>query len=468
MLINQGNLFLTGNEASSVDSNFANPLLFLLPPLTIFVSTLLLLRILSLFMRLTSWILHLTDNVSLLIATRHLERTPGYYFHPTILLVSTIALGVFTASYAHSLDRSLYEQEFYENVADISFRVYAQTGPGQSELVYLPLADFNDVTHLDDITRVGDYSMLVNQGGRTIRGRFIGVDRHEFGEIAFWREDFASERLGTLLNNLAYSPDSILLSSDFVDRFALQVGDFVRVDVSYEGVAIEMTMRVAGVVDYFPRWYPEQDGVLIVGNLDYLFEQAGAELNYDYLARTAPDIDIANFRSELFAKGTSGLIYREPFRAITRGQAQPDRQGLFGLLSIGFIASTVVTVLGFFLYAFFSYRRRFVELGVLRAVGLTRNEMMVSVAWELGLLMFTGLGFGIGIGVLVSRMYVPFLQIGSRANENVPPYLVSMAWPEIIQILVLFFGLFLISLMALIVVLRRMRIFQAVKLGETV
>jgi hypothetical protein len=43
-----------------------------------------------------------------------------------------------------------------------------------------------------------------------------------------------------------------------------------------------------------------------------------------------------------------------------------------------------------------------------------------------------------------------------------------MAWTEIIQILVLFFELFILSMITLIVVLRRMRIFQAVKLGETV
>jgi putative ABC transport system permease protein len=271
-----------------------------------------------------------------------------------------------------------------------------------------------------------------------------------------------------LLNNLAYSPDSVLVSREFMEANALQIGDFLRVDLAVAGATIEMTVRIAGAVNYFPRWYPEIDEVLIVGNLDYTFQEAGTELDYLLVARAAPTIDYAQFRSEIISKGITGILYTEPFRAITRGQAQPDRQGLFGLLSIGFIASTIVTVLGFFLYAFFSYRRRFVDLGVLRAVGLTRSEMMLSVAWELGLLMFTGLGFGIGIGVIVSRLYIPFMQIGSRASDNVPPYLVTMAWTEITQILVLFFTLFLLSLITLIVVLRRMRIFQAVKLGETI
>lgn len=471
VLLNEGNLFLSGAEANSVDSNFANPLLFLLPPLTIFALTLMLLRVLSLFMRFTAWILQLTDNVGLLIATRHLERTPGHYVHPTILLVCTIALGVFTASYARTIDRALFEQQFYRYTADLAFQIYIQTGPGEVstlEEIALPMSEYQQLNQIESVTRFGQFSATVYQTGQNVRGTYMGVDRHEFGSISFWRQDFADQRLGTLLNYLASSPDAVLVSRSFVEENALQIGDFIRVDLLESGATIEMTVRIAGMVDYFPRWYPEEDEVLIVGNLDYIFEEAGTELDYTLIARTPPDIDYREFRRELTSKGISGLTYREPFRGIERGQAQPDRQGLFGLLSIGFVASTIVTILGFFLYAFFSYRRRFVELGVLRAVGLTSSEMMISVAWELGLLMFTGLGFGIGIGVAVSRMYVPYLQIGRRVNENVPPYLVTMAWPEIIQILVLFFTLFVVSMIILIIVLRRMRIFQAVKLGETV
>ena len=471
VLINEGNLFLSGADANSVESNFANPLLFLLPPLTIFATTLILLRVLSLFMRLTSWILQLTNNVSLLIATRHLERTPGYYFHPTILLVCTIALGVFTASYARTIDRSLFEQLYYRHTADLSFQVFVETAQGEVSTVAsiaLPMSDYREMDYMESVTRFGQYDARVYQTGANVDGIFMGIDRHEFGSISFWRHDFADQRLGDLLNNLAISPDTVLVSRNLMEANALQIGDFIRVDLNVDGALVELTVRIAGVVDYFPRWYPETDDVLVVGNLDYIFEEAGTDLDYLLVARTSPGIDYSQFRLELLSRGITGVIYNQPFTAIERGQALPERQGLFGLLSIGFVASTVVTVLGFFLYAFFSYRRRFIELGVLRAVGLTQGEMMVSVAWELGLLMVTGLGFGIGIGVIVSRLYVPYMQIGSRASENVPPYLVNMAWIEITQILVLFLTLFVISMITLIIVLRRMRIFEAVKLGETV
>jgi len=49
----------------------------------------------------------------------------------------------------------------------------------------------------------------------------------------------------------------------------------------------------------------------------------------------------------------------------------------------------------------------------------------------------------------------------------VPPYLVEIAWPAVFQIYGLFVLLFLAAVAVLTWLLRRMRLFQAIKLGET-
>ena len=112
--------------------------------------------------------------------------------------------------------------------------------------------------------------------------------------------------------------------------------------------------------------------------------------------------------------------------------------------------------------------RRITELGILRAVGLSKNTMMISVAWELGLLIISGLGLGIVLGLTVSGMYIPYLQFSTDRSPLVPPYVVEIAWSEIAQITGLFLVTFVAILIVLLVVLRRMRIFEAVKLGESV
>jgi putative ABC transport system permease protein len=148
-------------------------------------------------------------------------------------------------------------------------------------------------------------------------------------------------------------------------------------------------------------------------------------------------------------------------------QQRPERQGLFGFLSIGFAAAALLTVLGFFLYALFSYRQRFIELGILRAIGLSSGGMTSFLAWELAFLILTGLIAGTAFGVLVSNLFIPALQVGVGLEAQIPPYQVIIAWPAIFRIWMLFAIMFVVALVVLAVLLMRMRIFQAVKLGET-
>ena len=120
------------------------------------------------------------------------------------------------------------------------------------------------------------------------------------------------------------------------------------------------------------------------------------------------------------------------------------------------------------LYALFSFRQRFIELGVLRAIGLSSVQMTIFLAWELAFLILTGLILGTGLGMWVSYLFIPFLQVGNEVTARIPPFLVEIAWPAIFRIYALFGILFIGALTILAVLLMRMKIFQAIKLGETV
>ena len=459
-----------------IDEAWNQPFVFLLPPLTILGLTLFFLRLLTPLLRGLAWLIQWSDSVGLLIVTRQLERAPGAYLLPLILLVSTTSLGIYTASFARTIDRYLYEQQYYKVAADVAVRVFSQTaggiggagGPGNdAPPAYMHISEFTSMPHVIGATRLGLYSATARMTSGVSSGVFIGIDRADIGPVIFWRPDFAPIRLGYLTNALAIQPDSVLVARDFLDRRGLEIGDLLELDVRSAGDVFKINLQIAGALDYFPRWYPEVDGALFIGNLDYLFEQARQELAHRVIARVEPEFDSREFRRDVMGRGAAGVLIEEPLTRIEREQARPERQGLFGLLSIGFIASSLATMIGFLLYTVFSYRRRYVELGILRALGLSQSSMAVSVAWELGLLIFIGLVLGAGIGLLVSVLYIPYMQFVSNLEGVTPPYVVSLAWLEIAQIVALFFGAFLLIMLILLAILRRMRIFQAVKLGET-
>jgi len=485
LLRQQGSLVVIDEISALTGTNpYENPLLFLVPALGIFALTLFFLRLMPVIMAIIAWIAGRTRAVGLLMATRHLARTPGFYTTPLILLVLTLSLSAFTASLAFTLDGNLSDQMRYRSGADMqfldlgednretnAFTTFDQTSTddttGEREgprWFFLPVSDYLNAPGVEQATRVGRYPASVRLTGGDQAGVFMGIERAAFSQIAFWRADFASESLGGLMNALAITPNSVLVPREFMLEQALEMGDILRVNVDTYGQNNEVALTIVGHFELFPTWYPAE-GPLFVGNLDYLFESTGGQFPYSVWLKTTPDADYA-------ALGNGGLNgqrldWEAPAVDILVEQQRPERQGLFGLLSVGFAAAAVLTVIGFLLYALFSFRRRFIEFGVLRAVGLSAAQMTAFLGWELAFLILTGGALGTGLGAFVSKFFIPFLQISVDEASRIPPYSVEIAWPAIFRVYALFGLLFVVALVALVIMLRRMKVFQAIKLGET-
>jgi putative ABC transport system permease protein len=461
LLQTQGTLAVLDRELSR--NPFENPLLFLVPALGIFALSLFSLRLLPLLMALIAWIAARTRSTAFVLATRYLARSPGFYNTPLLLLVLTLSLSIFTASLALTFDQHLEDQSYYLVGADVSFSDFGQPPePGVEvttaapQWIFRPVSDYLELPGVEAASRVGIYSATTSLGGSARSAVFLGLDRYDFAQVAYWRSDFAPDSLGALMNELALNPDGVLLPLDVIDRYALQIGDTVRVTVNMFGFSAVVDLRIVGGFKLFATWIPAS-GPLFVGNLDYLFEQAGAPFPYRVWLRTDD--------SGAFQPGET--YWQQPDKLIADTQQGPERQGLFGLLSVGFIAAAALTVIGFLLYVLFSFRRRFIEMGVLRAVGLSAGQMVGLLAWELIFLILLGGLIGTGLGAWASLWFIPYLQVDTGPTTGIPPVLVQLAWPSVFRIYALFGLLFVLALTALALILRRMRIFQAIKLGET-
>jgi putative ABC transport system permease protein len=495
LLQQQGSIVsLGGSEALSSAEAFQNPLLFFVPALGIFALTLLFLRILPWFMSALAWAFSHFGGVGLLLAARQLSRNSGFYTAPMILLVLTLSLSAFTASLAQTLDNHLYDQFYYKIGADLTVAELGENtdvfgtgagGPGAPEAetttteteaagpqwLFLPVTEYLKVPGVQAATRVGRYDALTSFSGGRQEGDFLGIDRIDFPRVAFWRGDFSPYYLGELMNALAVDHNGVLMHRSFLREHALNIGDTVQIAANIYGQRVDMDMKVVGAFDLFPTWYPEEDGEqvpLFVGNLDYLFEQAEGEYPYHVWLKTDPGIDYENLELEMRKLDLRAAGHTAAEVAILQEQLSPERQGLFGVLSVGFGAAAILTVLGFILYALFSFRQRFIELGVLRAVGLSSGQMALFLAWELAFLILTGLLLGTALGIWASDLFIPSLQVGADVTSRFPPFLVEIAWPAIARIGILFGLLFVAALAVLTALLMRMKIFQAIKLGETV
>ncbi|MGQ9683073.1 MAG: ABC transporter permease [Anaerolineae bacterium] len=496
MLKQRGTISFLGRSVATAEGDpFSNPLLFLVPTLFVFALALIFVRLFPLVMELLSRIAQVQPSAAPVLALRQLARSAHQYTGPLLLIVLTLGLACFTASMAKTLDQGLVDQTYYQVGADIrlvetgessnpgagrSFMGMGGTSGGQEPVtgeerkpeepvywLFLPVSEHLKVDGVQGAARLGTFrgSVRTGQGETTVT--VLGIDRLDFARVGYFRKDFARSSLGGLLNRLAVDDSAVLVPGSFLAAHGLRVGDLINVRIGLFTESFEAPMIIAGVTNLFPTVYPE-DGPFLVTNLEYLFERMGGQYPYDVLLRTRPGSNTRRIVSQLEDLGLHIVNTYDARQMINDERQRPERQGILGLLSVGFIASMLLTVLGFLIYSFLSFRRRFIELGILRAIGLSVTQMGAFLGLEQFALIATGVAAGTGFGVLASKLFIPFLQVRGGPHPQTPAFVVQIAWGDIIKVYAIFGAMLLCAIAGLVWLLVHMRIAQAVKLGEAV
>ena len=224
---------------------------------------------------------------------------------------------------------------------------------------------------------------------------------------------------------------------------------------------------IADVIAYFPTHDPTDGRHLFVTNLEYLFEQMGTMFPYDVWLSAAPEVQTEALREALFrGERPMRLACSSGATRLIVSAHAPEYSGFVGLLTVGYVAAALLTIIGFSIHAAVSLRRRFVQLGILRALGLSLGQMVGAIATETVTLVASGVTGGTLLGIWMSHLFVPLLYIEPQAQ--VPPFIVSIAWHDILR-LYLFFGvMLLLVILSVVALLMRMKSFEAVKLGQTI
>jgi putative ABC transport system permease protein len=130
------------------------------------------------------------------------------------------------------------------------------------------------------------------------------------------------------------------------------------------------------------------------------------------------------------------------------------------------MVAAVLTVLGFFLYSFLSFQRRLLQMGILRAIGLSSPQLFVLLMFEQVFLILLGVAAGTGFGMWTSSLFIPFLQVSADQYGQVPRFVVETAWTDLERIYIVLGIMLGVGLLIMSGLLRRMKVYQAVKLGE--
>lgn len=466
-LVNAAN---SSPEAASAQL-FQDPLLILAPALFILCITLLSMRVFPWLLRLFDIIASRTPWLTVHLALRQLGRSSQQYITPLMLIIVALAMGVYMRSMAESLDQWLIDQVYYNVGADVAFVPYIESSNEDSEAriegIIPPKDEFAVLPGVEAATRVGDYPITISDGNssRGINGRMLALDRVDFSSVAWFRPDFADESLGALMNRLAATPESILVPQELLEALTLQVGDSLNIRVRLaDGISITRAFMITGIYRHFPT--VQSDELVIVGNLENLFTQAGAEFEHQIWMRTDTDVDDKTLFDAVKTTGVEPILQRNARATIAADQARFERVGIFGTLTVGFIAATVMAMLALLVHNYASLQERLYQFGVMRAIGLWRTQVIVQVVIEYGILTAYGAIVGATIGLNTSEIFAPFFRIPEADGVPLPPLLPIIAEDATLTLGLTFAILMILSELFVIMRALTSRVFSALRMGH--
>ncbi len=504
-----------------------DPLLFLSSSLFILGAALLALRIIPLILSLIFRVGKKKWNPAWYASFLRVLRTRNKQYFIMVFLTLTVALGIFNAKTARTINEEEEERISYASGADIvlqerwSDEEEVQTDltaeedeteedqqQEDSEPVPISADDYTEpdidkyasIENVTGVTKVYtttdatvSVESTVDTGGNMVvpggedkrenkedweqqimaqQIQLMGIQTKSFGETAWFNPDLLPAHWYHYLNAISQNASAILVSSNFRDILGYQLGDSLTYR-TVTGANVQGT--IYGFVDYWPTYQPTATGTsedgsqvtlnqyLVVANLQKLQSVDGI-LPYQVWLRvdgsTQPVYDfIGDKQIKLisFSDRQSDLIDMKN---------EPIIQGTNGILTVGFIVVLLLCGVGFLIYWIISIQSRALQFGIFRAMGMTMRELMTMLTGEQLFITLPALLMGTGIGLLASRLYIPLIQIAYQTSQSPLPSQVESAGWDIGKMFIVVAIVVGICMAVLGWLISRIRISQALKLGE--
>lgn len=494
---------LTFKTGMTTDQLNVQPFLFFVPALAIFALGLFFLRLFPWLLKLFNWLGRKFLPVPLYLTLTQLSRSSKGYYPLMILLVLTLGLGVYNASAARTIDLNSTERTLYKYGSDVIIQsvwdgtpeVTRPSGGGQgggsgggsgggggggnggggggggggqgggvpTRILYNepPFEIYRQLDGVEAAARVLQSKGNVVISGKSIgQGTILGIDNKDFSEVAWFRDDLYPVHPYRYLANLGLYEHAAIIPTGVADKYQLKLGD--TVSVGFTDGMVDFT--IVGILPYWPSQYPDKSPFVIT-NLDYIYDQLPI-MPYEVWLKMEPDAPVGPIVEKLQSEGIELASVRDVRTELLIQSKHPTRGGVFGILSLGFLVSVVITLAGYVLYWFFNLSGRVVQFGVLRAMGLSRKQLTGMLLLEQMFTAGLAIGLGVLIGKAVSLIFLPFLQTADNVGETVPPFRVVFEASDTNQLFYVVGFMMLVGALLLFLHIRRLRVHQAVKMGE--
>ncbi len=405
----------------------------------------------------------------------------------SVFLILTIAMGIFYANTARTMNTSIEERIRYDTGADI---VSSEQWKNN-----LPFAKKNKkpVTYEEpNFLRYEELSRQVQSMTRVIRdtgvrmyygdkvfekNTLMAIHTKEFGETAWMKENALDKHWYYYLNDISQAADGVLVSSNFRDKMGAQIGDSIKYTLFDElGNARALaTATVYGFVDIWPGYSPYReertadgsiiyaDNYLIVANYSQVVSIFGAT-PYEVWVKADRGTELIKDLAEEKGMELTNIVGVKD--ELIRSKNDASIQVTNGLLTISFLIILILCTVGFLIHWILVIKKRELMFGIYRAMGLSMGEVKYMLVHEQIFSSMTAIATGAFVGFFASYLYIPLLMIAYLPKKHALAFEVVSAPLDMIRIGGVLAVMLTICFLILAKVVAGMKIAQALKLGE--
>ena len=208
------------------------------------------------------------------------------------------------------------------------------------------------------------------------------------------------------------NPNSIVISQDAADDLEVGLGDALVVEFAASG---EQTLSVGAIYD----------NTFLIG--EYVIDLSGWEVNFDtqddavISARLADGFDEADAKAALAPLAEAFPQLEIETRDEFRERVEGSLDSLLVIINVFLFLAIVIALLGITNTMALSVLERTQEIGLMRAIGMTRRQTRSLIRFEAGVVSLFGAILGVVIGIvfgwlaviaipdsLIDRLAVPF------------------------------------------------------------
>ncbi len=392
-----------------------------------------------------------------------------------IFLILTIAIGVFSSISARTLNTNMDRNTDYQYPCDI-----------MADLKYYETNNrkflFDNVEGVEATKITKGSSPFVNVNRIDLDVDLMGITPDEFSEIVKWDDSILPKPMSYYMKEMNKDINSCIISKNTAEKLGVKKGDYISVYVNgYTSRRNVIDAKIIEIVNAWPTYYDtklDENGDKVNRYLVVLNNKAidKSEKNPDYSVWMNTDLSIAELEHltmEIGARGDVGERIRVYLDNVINGkqeqylsQIDSVRQATNGSLTLGFISVIFVCAIGLVVYWVISLKSRMLQIGTMRALGMSFKNIKSMVFLEEILLCASAIIVGLVAGIISGYIFSPLLQSAFSEMGQMPPYVITISFNDIFKLLILVTLLIIISTKAVTYMLKKIKATTALKLGE--